>query len=55
VDPGVKGGQYYGPDGKREFKGYPVVVQSNQASHHPGDAAKLWQESEKLTGVKFEL
>ncbi|MFO7671034.1 MAG: oxidoreductase [Bacteroidales bacterium] len=55
VDPGVKGGQYYGPDGKREFKGYPVVVQSNAASHHPGDAAKLWKESEKLTGVNFEL
>ncbi|MFH0758439.1 MAG: oxidoreductase [Bacteroidota bacterium] len=55
VDPEVKGGEYYGPGGKREFKGYPVVVLSNEASHRPGDAARLWEESEKLTGVKFEL
>lgn len=55
VDPGVKSGEYYGPDGRREFKGYPVVVQSSEASHHPGDAAKLWEESEELTGVTFHI
>ena len=55
VDPEVKGSEYYGPDGKREFKGYPVVVPSNEASHNTGDAAKLWEESEKLTGVKIEI
>jgi NAD(P)-dependent dehydrogenase (short-subunit alcohol dehydrogenase family) len=53
VDPGAKGGEYYGPDSKREWKGYPVIVQSNEASHNREDAAKLWEESEKLTGVKF--
>jgi hypothetical protein len=52
VDPAVKGGQYYGPDGKGERKGYPVVVPSNEASHNLQDAARLWEESEKLTGVK---
>ena len=55
VDPGVKGAEYYGPDGKREWKGYPVVVQSNEASHNQKDAARLWEESERLTGVKFEF
>jgi NAD(P)-dependent dehydrogenase (short-subunit alcohol dehydrogenase family) len=55
VDPTVKGGEYYGPDGKREFKGYPVVVPSNEASHNLEDAAKLWKESEKLTGVKIDI
>ena len=55
VDPRVKGGEYYGPDGKNERKGYPVVVPSNEASHSLEDAAKLWEESEKLTGVKFNL
>ena len=54
VDPKVKGSEYYGPDGKREWKGYPVVVPSNEASHSPEDAASLWEDSEKLTGVKFE-
>ncbi len=55
VDPTVKRGEYYGPDGKREFKGYPVVVPSNEASHNLEDAAKLWKESEKLTGVKIDI
>ncbi len=55
VDPQVKGGQYYGPDGKREMKGYPVLVESSELSHNLSDAAILWEVSEKLTGVKFEL
>ncbi len=55
VDPEVKGSEYYGPDGKKEYKGFPVVVQSNEASHNQSDAAKLWMESEKLTGVKFDF
>ena len=55
VDPDVKGSEYYGPDGKREWKGYPVVVQSNEASYNQQDAARLWEVSESLTGVKFEF
>jgi hypothetical protein len=55
VDPGVKGGEYYGPGGKKERKGYPVVVPSNAASHDLKDAAKLWEVSERLTGVKYNL
>ena len=53
VDANVKGGQYYGPDGKKEVKGYPVVVESTEASHNEEDARKLWELSEKLTGVSF--
>ena len=53
VDADVQGGQYYGPDGKKEMKGYPVVVQSTEASHNTEDARKLWTLSEKLTGVSF--
>jgi len=55
VDPGVKSGEYYGPDGRREFKGYPVIVASNDASHNSVDSAKLWEESEKLTGVTYNI
>jgi len=54
VDPTAKGGEYYGPNGKREVKGYPVVVQSNAASHDIESARKLWELSEKLTGVDFK-
>jgi NAD(P)-dependent dehydrogenase (short-subunit alcohol dehydrogenase family) len=53
VDPDVKGGQYYGPDGPRESRGFPVLVQSNQASHDGVDARQLWEVSEELTGVKY--
>lgn len=53
VDPQVKGGEYYGPKGFMELKGYPEKVQSNGRSHNLEDARKLWEVSEKLTGVKF--
>ncbi len=53
VDPEVKGGQYYGPDGPREQRGDPVLVQSSQASHNEDDAKRLWQISEELTGVEY--
>lgn len=53
VDPGAKGGQYYGPH--RSMTGYPVVVKSNEASHNLEDAARLWEISEKLTGISYEF
>jgi NAD(P)-dependent dehydrogenase (short-subunit alcohol dehydrogenase family) len=46
-------GDYYGPDGRREIKGYPVKVQSNTLSKDENIAQKLWDVSEQLTGVKF--
>lgn len=51
VDPNTKGGQYYGPH--KGMKGDPVLVESNNASHHKEDAKKLWLASETLTGVSF--
>lgn len=54
VDENVKGGEFYGPDGFNEMKGFPVLVKSNSASHNLEDARKLWEVSEKITGVKFE-
>jgi len=53
TDPQAEGGNYYGPGGKGERSGYPVVVSSNEASHNQQDAATLWEVSEDLTGVKF--
>jgi NAD(P)-dependent dehydrogenase (short-subunit alcohol dehydrogenase family) len=51
VDSEVKGGEYYGPEGR--YGGYPVQVESNGDSHNEEDAEKLWEVSESLTGVKF--
>lgn len=53
VDPDVKSSDYYGPRGRNEHRGYPIKVESNEASHNEEDAKKLWELSEKLTKVKF--
>jgi len=53
ADPGVRGGEYYGPDGALGMSGYPVPVQSNRASRSVRDAEKLWLESERLTGITY--
>jgi NAD(P)-dependent dehydrogenase (short-subunit alcohol dehydrogenase family) len=55
VDPQVRGGEYYGPDGALGMSGYPVRVRSNRASRSLPDAEKLWQESERLTGVTYSF
>jgi NAD(P)-dependent dehydrogenase (short-subunit alcohol dehydrogenase family) len=55
VDHAVKGGEYYGPRGFNEMRGYPVLVESIEASHDLDDAKKLWEISEKLTGITFKF
>jgi NAD(P)-dependent dehydrogenase (short-subunit alcohol dehydrogenase family) len=53
VDPNTRGGEYYGPGGFMEQRGYPVLVQSSEASHNRADAERLWRVSEELTGVYY--
>ncbi|BBY95356.1 short-chain dehydrogenase [Mycobacterium gallinarum] len=52
TDPGVLGGQYFGPDGFAEQRGYPVVVASSRASHDVDAQRRLWAVSEELTSVE---
>jgi NAD(P)-dependent dehydrogenase (short-subunit alcohol dehydrogenase family) len=54
VDPQVRGGQYYGPGRLHGMSGAPVAVPSSRASRSLRDAKRLWQESEYLTGVRYE-
>jgi NAD(P)-dependent dehydrogenase (short-subunit alcohol dehydrogenase family) len=51
TDPGVLGGQYYGPDGFGEQRGYPKVVASSRVSHDIEAQRRLWAVSEELTSV----
>ncbi len=51
TDPAALGGQFYGPDGFAEQRGYPKVVASTDASHDTAAARRLWTVSEELTGV----
>ncbi|MGZ6779565.1 MAG: SDR family NAD(P)-dependent oxidoreductase [Mycobacterium sp.] len=55
TDPGVLGGQYFGPDGFGEQRGYPVVVASSRVSHDVAAQKRLWTISEELTGVTFPV
>ena len=54
LDPDVKGGEYYGPGGLGEMTGWPKRVGSNPASRDTAVAAKLWQVSEELSGVRYD-
>jgi NAD(P)-dependent dehydrogenase (short-subunit alcohol dehydrogenase family) len=51
TDPGVLGGQYFGPDGFAEQRGHPKVVASSVASHDTDAQRRLWAVSEELTSV----
>jgi NAD(P)-dependent dehydrogenase (short-subunit alcohol dehydrogenase family) len=55
TDPGVQGGQYYGPDGIGETRGHPKVVKSSAQSHNEDIQRRLWTVSEELTGVTFPV
>ncbi|HUE34493.1 MAG TPA: SDR family NAD(P)-dependent oxidoreductase [Mycobacterium sp.] len=55
TDPGVLGGQYYGPDGFGEMQGHPRVVASSAKSHDVDLQRRLWAVSEELTGVVYPV
>jgi NAD(P)-dependent dehydrogenase (short-subunit alcohol dehydrogenase family) len=51
--PGATGGQYFGPQGWKELKGSPGLGKIEPKALDVAVAAKLWAESERLTGVPF--
>jgi NAD(P)-dependent dehydrogenase (short-subunit alcohol dehydrogenase family) len=51
--PGVHGGDYFGPSGFQESRGAPKKVDSTARSKDTEVAARLWEVSEQLTGVRF--
>jgi NAD(P)-dependent dehydrogenase (short-subunit alcohol dehydrogenase family) len=53
--PDVEGGDYYGPDGFREMRGRPTKVKVIAEGRDPEVARRLWEASEELTGVRYEL
>ncbi|MFG1826038.1 oxidoreductase [Microbispora bryophytorum] len=55
VDPDVRGGEYYGPPGRAQYTGYPTRVTSTPLSHDAAAQRRLWEESERLTGVAYPL
>jgi NAD(P)-dependent dehydrogenase (short-subunit alcohol dehydrogenase family) len=55
TNPTAHGGQYYGPRGFMQSKGYPKVVRSSAASYDTATHRRLWDLSEELTGITFPL
>ena len=55
TDPGVLGGQYYGPDGVGGHRGSPRVITSSEVSYDTHAQQRLWTLSEELTGVVYPL
>jgi NAD(P)-dependent dehydrogenase (short-subunit alcohol dehydrogenase family) len=53
TDPGVLGGQYFGPDGFAQMQGHPKLVASSAKSHDVDVQRRLWAVSEELTGVVY--
>jgi NAD(P)-dependent dehydrogenase (short-subunit alcohol dehydrogenase family) len=52
--PNVKGGEYYGPDGAFEMRGTPKRVRSTGSARDASAAKRLWDISEKETGVTYK-
>jgi NAD(P)-dependent dehydrogenase (short-subunit alcohol dehydrogenase family) len=50
---GVESGQFYGPDGFREFRGSPTTVRPVRRATDPETGRRLWEVSEELTGVSY--
>jgi NAD(P)-dependent dehydrogenase (short-subunit alcohol dehydrogenase family) len=53
--PGLEGGTYVGPDGIAEQRGHPQPVSASRAARDEDVARRLWEVSEELTGVTFEV
>jgi NAD(P)-dependent dehydrogenase (short-subunit alcohol dehydrogenase family) len=53
--PEIQRGHYYGPEGFREMRGYPVEVRAEAQAYDEKLAAQLWEVSEAFTGVRFSL
>lgn len=55
TEPGVLGGQYIGPGGLGQLFGPPRLVGANRRARSERDASLLWEASETLTGVHYDL
>ncbi|WIX83551.1 oxidoreductase [Amycolatopsis carbonis] len=55
TSPEVISGAFYGPAGRDQTSGTPKPVKLPRGADDPAEGARLWAESERLTGVTFAL
>lgn len=53
--PGVEGGQYFGPDGYRQFRGAPKPIRPLRPARDPETRQRLWDITQQLTGIVPDL
>ena len=51
----IEGGEYVGPTGLANMRGYPGVQESSDISYDRDVAKALWTRSEDMTGLRFDL
>ncbi|WKA55603.1 oxidoreductase [Planococcus shixiaomingii] len=51
----LTGGEYIGPDGKGQRKGFPAIDTPHSVANDEATSKRLWDVSEELTGVKFNF
>jgi protochlorophyllide reductase len=55
TDPHISGGELVGPRDFAAMRGYPKVDRHARKEYNRSTAARLWEVSEELTGVKYDL
>ena len=55
TDPGAYGGQFYGPSKLAGTSGPPLALPWSRRALAEGDQARLWQLSEELSGVVYDI
>lgn len=53
TDPEARSGDFFGPDGRGEMRGYPVRVEPVERAKDPELARRLWEISVERTGVPY--
>ena len=56
TDASVKGGEFFGPDGEKEFSGYPALSNHNTPTMNDETLAKkLWEFAVRISSVRFDI
>lgn len=55
VHPDAEGGRFYGPRGFQHLTGAPAEQEIYRPARDASDAARLWELSERLVGVRFTI
>jgi NAD(P)-dependent dehydrogenase (short-subunit alcohol dehydrogenase family) len=53
LDNDLRGGEFIGPDGFQQMRGYPTQVEADEYTNNIEIAKRLWTESEKMTNIFY--